>query len=318
VQRSETSSGGGACPFYSALDFGFEVSGERIKDNGEDSYLFAFTPENGVVGVFDGCGGSGSRRYESYRGKTGAYMGSRAVAGAARDWFLDGASRLTASELKERINAYLGLCMRHGGGGSGLKGSLVKDFPTTLAMIAATAAGKQIAASCLWAGDSRCYLLDEDGLRQLTEDDLRIKDPMENLRSDGALLNTVSASENFEIHRRALRPEKPCLLFAATDGCFGYFSTPMEFEHLLLDSLSRASCVSEWEMRIAAALDRVAGDDYTMSGMALGFGSFEKLKNSLERRRVELYTRYIRKLNGLSREEKTALWREYREHYMAV
>ena len=57
----------------------FSISGEMIPQNGEDSYLYSFNENKGLVGVFDGCGGIGSRRYEILNGKTGAYIASRIV-----------------------------------------------------------------------------------------------------------------------------------------------------------------------------------------------------------------------------------------------
>lgn len=50
----------------------FSISGEMIPQNCEDSYLYSFNENKGLVGVFDGCGGIGSRRYEILNGKTGA------------------------------------------------------------------------------------------------------------------------------------------------------------------------------------------------------------------------------------------------------
>lgn len=50
----------------------FSISGEMIPQNGEDSYLYSFNENKGLVGVFDGCGGIGSRRYEILNGKTGS------------------------------------------------------------------------------------------------------------------------------------------------------------------------------------------------------------------------------------------------------
>ncbi len=41
----------------------------------------------GLVGVFDGCGGIGSRRYEILNSKTGAYIASRIVGECVAEWF---------------------------------------------------------------------------------------------------------------------------------------------------------------------------------------------------------------------------------------
>ena len=301
--------------FYSALDFCMEVCGEKIADNGEDSYLYMISPQGAIAGVFDGCGGAGARKYENYRNKTGAFMASRIAAGAARDWFLTGNAAEDPEGFQRKAEEYLALCKEIGGGASALKSSLSKDFPTTAAVVVTALGADQLNALCLWAGDSRCYLLDETGLKQLTDDDLDGLDPMENLTSDGVLTNVISASKHFTVHQRAIGLRRPGFLFAATDGCFGYLSTPMEFEYLLLKTLFEASSVEQWERNIDALLCGIAGDDYTLSGLSFGFGSLENMKALLQDRYRMLTETYIRGLRDKSYEEKVALWQRYRTDY---
>lgn len=310
---------GSSHDFLSALDFSIEVFKEKIAGNGEDSYLYFADRNGGIAGVFDGCGGSGAKRYEKFQGKTGAYMASRAVSGAAKDWFqsvLNGEERADDPEsLKIKIKAYLDLCKAVGGSASAFKGSLSKDFPTTAAIILATAAEGRVQAACMWAGDSRCYMLNSEGLKQLTKDDINGFDAMENLSADAAITNAISASKDFLIHQKTITLSTPCILFTATDGCFGYFSTPMEFEYLLLSTLLEADTVAEWEAKISAVLQEVAGDDYTISGMSLGFGTFANLKKAFISRSKKLYEVYIAKIRDMSYEEKLAKWHIYREEY---
>ena len=302
----------------SAFDFVLEVFKEKIPNNGEDSYLYMFSPRNGIFGVFDGCGGSGAKKYEKYQGRTGAYMASRVVSGATRDWFIDydlGKGTNDPAALKQRIKQYLALCREIGGGTTSIKGSMSKDFPTTAAIISVSTDNRSVYATCLWAGDSRCYLLDAEGLKQLTEDDLGGLDAMENLTADGVLTNVISSSKDFELHHKRITITRPALLFSATDGCFGYFSTPMEFENLLLYSLCYSENVEEWERSISAVLEEVAGDDYSLSGFAVGFGSFAKLKHSFEKRYSDLDDTYIKELEDKAQDEKLALWSSYKSTY---
>lgn len=66
----------------------FSISGEMIPQNGEDSYLYSFNENKGLVGVFDGCRRNRiSRRYEILNGKTGAYIASRIVGECVAEWF---------------------------------------------------------------------------------------------------------------------------------------------------------------------------------------------------------------------------------------
>lgn len=301
--------------FLSELDFGIEICRAKNEGRGEDSYLFLFTQQDGIAGVFDGCGGSGAKRYEKYGNRTGAYMASRVTAGAARDWFLDPNAERSSAGFKEKAREYLSICNRVGGGKTSFKGSMIKDFPTTAAFILSSTEGDKVSATCMWAGDSRCYLLDENGLKQLTDDDLNGFDAMQNLSADGALTNVITATRDFSVHERQIRVKKPAILFSATDGCFGYISTPMEFEQLLLSSLQASESVREWEKRMSDVLTEVAGDDYTMVGMSFGFGSFSNLKHMLAGRCRYLFEHYTRDIREKTIEEKTELWKAYMPTY---
>ena len=73
-----------------------------------------------------------------------------------------------------------------------------------------------------WCGDSRGYILDGNGLHQVTVDDVTVTDAMMNLREDAPMTNVASASRPYEIHRKQVQLSEPAVVFAATDGCFGY------------------------------------------------------------------------------------------------
>ena len=302
------------------VDFLFSFCGEKKPGNGEDSVLYSLNMSQALVGVFDGCGGSGASQYGGLQNKTGAYVASRAASAAYRDWFdsLEPGKEPHPQEIKARILEYLRLCESKGGsgGGSKLMGRMSKKLPTTAAVaIARPARGGLADVQLHWAGDSRVYLLDGQGLAQLTEDDLGGIDAMRNLSEDGVLTNAINLTTDFSIHSARITVGRPCLLFASTDGCFGYLSTPMEFEYLLLSTLQAAPNAAAWEKALEQAVGETAGDDYTVSGMALGFGSFDNLKRQLAGRTGELYRNYIRGLESCTKEEKQQLWEHYKDHY---
>ena len=168
----------------SVVDCSIECCQENKPKNGEDSYVRALNVVAGIVGVCDGCGGSGSKKYTRYLGRTGAYMASRAVSAATKDWFYDFCDGKCSDEhpeisLKTKMVQYLSICRDEGGEDSALKGFMSKDFPTTASVIVTWKTTDALDVLCLWAGDSRCYMLNDEGLFQLTEDDLDIKDAME-------------------------------------------------------------------------------------------------------------------------------------------
>ena len=297
---------------------------EKIEGLGEDSFCYAVNENGTMLGVFDGCGGAGAKEYPAFGNKSGAYMASRAAAGAARNWFTQTYTRSEADTarcagtLKEAINAALAVCKDNCGAGAGtkMKGSLFKAFPTTAAIAICSSESGEMYADIFWAGDSRVYMLDGCGLAQLTADDLSGDiDAYENISNDAVLTNVINSSADFTIHSRRVRLNMPCVVFCASDGCFGYIPSPMEFEYMLLDALDRAASVTEWEDLIGGQLAETSGDDYTLAAGVFGYGSFDALKEHFSARAEELYRSYIEPLESGGTSTADELWQEYRENY---
>ena len=153
-------------------------------------------------------------------------------------------------------------------------------------------------------------MLNKQGLHQLTADDLDGQDAMSNLLNDGVMTNVISAGSPFELHRKDFSFNYPCVLISATDGCFGYLNSPMEFEYLLLDTLCSASSLYEWKTALYDAFDSVAGDDFTLCVGACGFKDFNDMKKAFLSRRLYVKEKYID-----SETDKTVLWEEYKKDY---
>ena len=318
--------------FAQKLDFRILVAGEMVKDHGEDNFYSVMGENCAVAAVFDGSGGIGSRKYPKYMDHTGAYMASRAVSGALHDWFhesmeksMEGSGsglakgREAAAQMKEYMLRAMRVVGKYGGETSRIFGTMVKDFPTTaaIAVVRDTEDGTEI--QCFWAGDSRVYLLDRNGLAQLTEDDLEGKNAMSNLQSDGALTNVVSLDSSFEIHySRPLRfrEKEAYSIFAASDGCFGYVPTPMDFEDLLLGTLEESQSVNSFERKLDENIRSIAGDDYSLAWISFGYGDYPQMKEVLKARRQLLQKDYIQPMvedSSLEMQEK--LWTKYRVSY---
>ena len=298
------------------IDFLMTFCEEKKENNGEDAEKHALNREAALISVFDGCGGAGARVYQELHNKTGAYIASRAAADALEDWFdqEDPAGR-TAEDLKQRIVENLNTAASLTEEPTQLLGMISKKLPTTMAAAVCAAGQNVVHIDLYWAGDSRVYLLDQDGLKQLTEDDLGGIDAFENLSEDGALTNMINLSTAFTIHTGSITMRKPGFVFAATDGCFGYLPTPMDFEYLLLKTLEQASSAYEWEQSLRGEIQEVAGDDYTLSGIALGYQSFSALKEALRPRTGHIFSRYIKDADRDDKEAGRADWLEYKEAY---
>ncbi len=302
------------------IDFSLTFCHEMVENNGEDACFSQVSDKYAAACVFDGCGGLGSKNYAAFGGKTGAYMASRLVSGATQGWF----STLSPEHLRiedyrrfidyayETVNRYADT------GGPVIKGSMKKAFATTIVSSILSVSNNTVYADFFWAGDSRGYVLDEKGLHQVTVDDIEGEDALSNLSGDGVLSNVAFYGGSYDVHSKKIALPEKCLVFSATDGCFGYLTTPMEFEHLLLDTLLHSDSAISWEKKIEEKLGKIAGDDYTLSLLAVGFGDFSSLKRYFYQRAGELQNEYVKKLEDVSEEEKVALWNKYKTDYYSI
>ncbi len=279
-----------------AADFFFTLREEKAPDQGESSYVYALNEGGALLGVFDGRSRPGAATYEKLKNKSEGYLAARAASAAYLDWFehLSPGQEGSARELKPRLRQFLHLCdswKERGGKEEGAR------LASTAAVALARPARGRIDLQLQWAGDSRIFLLDGDGLARLTEDDV-----------PG---NLLCLGREFKLHSARLSMARPCLLFAANASFCRSRETEMELEYLLLSSLQRADSVKSWEPAVTAEL----GSGACLTGMALGFGSFDNLKKQTAARAGELYRSYIRGLGSCSEEEKLRLRQQYGAGY---
>ena len=299
----------------------FLICQDKICDKGEDSYLLNVNENAAFFGVFDGCGGIGSRIYQEYGNRTGAYIASRAVSSTLADWFLEwsesASGREPEAEIRERIDCALQAYSSAVESRSMLKGNMKKEFPTTLACgIAGYDSGrKRLTADFIWCGDSRGFSLDAGGLHQWTKDDVYRQDAMSNIRNDGALTNVVSASHAYELHSIRGEWDAPVMLFAATDGCYEYPPSPMHFEYVLLNCLQISESLAEWEDRVKREIGACAGDDFTLCGGLFGFENYAAVQAYYRARGNQLQRDYIDRFSRGDDKNNLELWEQYRTQY---
>lgn len=303
-------------------------SEEKKKGMGEDYFSYSYPDKchnnSTFIAVFDGCGGIGAKRYmtdiDTY---TGAYLASRACAYKTSEYYDENGSfrfdEQDAVQLKSEYKKILSdIKNKYSNGGFGLKGSLAsKSFPTTASVISVKYENKTLFAEFLWVGDSRGYVLDDFGLKQITKDDLYGDvDALSNISNDAGLSNVINSDTDFEIHSRFIKTSKPSLFISATDGCFGYLPTPMHFEYVVLNSICQSNSVNEFEDRIKSFLAKVSGDDFTIGIIAAGFESFDSMRMYFLRRENYVYDNYIKYLDGSDNDEvKSELWEKYKKDY---
>lgn len=309
-----------------------EITGEITEGKGEDCCLADFSESGVVFAVFDGCGGIGSEQYGGpFQNHTGAYLASRTAASAFRKWFscefAPGSVRLTPDNLPpvcQEVRGFLraeldeaGKLVRSSDGQEGLriKGSMYKLLPTTASMVVGQYQDNQVNLYYLWAGDSRGYLLNKRGMMQITLDDTsRGLDAWDSLFEDQTLTNMLSADSDFHLHACHLLSDLPLLAIAATDGCFDYLPTPMDFEHLILGSLMNSGNYDEWLRAVDAGLKETAGDDYAMEIGVFGFSDFQDVKDYFRERELSLGST-LKLLSLFDEEQSREEWNYYKQLY---
>lgn len=310
-----------------SLDFIISFCRDKISGHGEDSYCYSFCDTAGLLGTFDGCGGAGAKTHSCYSNYTEAYMASRFCAGSFYDYFRSlfpgnyDPSRLSEEVFTPRtLERLVKFSPPKDENGFQIRGSSIRTLPTTaaVALIQQENDGTTL-VTAIWAGDSRVYVLDANGLAQLTVDDTTVTDPMINIYEDGILKNIMCSDKPVKLHCTTIRMDQPFIVFSATDGCFGYLSTPMEFEGLFLETLLATKCAADWEGKLAESIGSVAGDDHTLCLAAYGFGNYPALQRHFANRLTYLQERYLCHVSNMlleDRESRFKLWESYRDNYM--
>ena len=304
--------------FLDILGTHFLICTDKVEGNGEDSGLEYYNRCAGLIGAFDGCGGLGFKVSPAANNKTEAFLASRSVGNALKLWFEHccDSRKWDLDLLKQLILINLEHCKAYSNDDSFvIKGTLLKSYPSTLAAVVSYPKRKKIMTQHIWAGDSRTFILDINGVGQVTRDDIRGGDAMVNLTNDGSLTDVVSLSGDFVLHSKTIELSRPSVLIAATDGCFGYVPSPMEFEYILLSSLHQSGNSAEWQEILREEFSSRSGDDQTIAVEAIGFESFREMKKYFLNR-----CRYIGEIgafleNDVDEMVIQELWNGYKSNY---
>lgn len=297
---------------------------------GEDSFTLFSDRLGTLLCAADGCGGLGSRRYETLGNHTGAFVASRLVTRAFSNWagerhpmpLTQEEGIVLKRELESDLDGILtGFNSKHCpvNKSNRIVGSMQRRLPTTLCAAVTEEGGATWRDVCfLWAGDSRGYVLDENGLHQCTQDHLRgSPDAFDSLYRDVPLGGYLSADQPSCLSLRRLRAALPCVILVATDGAFGCLRTPMEFEMLLLNTLHSAVSWESWQRKLHNQFKKLAHDDATLLWQPCGFPDFAAIKQRMAPRRELLQKRFITPVRRKRQDAgfAHAKWLEYREDY---
>lgn len=308
--------------FLNELDSVNVLYSEAVEGKGEDSHFAGYCEDSALIGVFDGSGGLGARKYDSYQKNTGAYMASHVLSPALKRWFDLRTYRncSDSDQLTNSMNHYfmqnLKLCEQNASGYLKLKGSMVRDFPSTAAIAFVRHEGRQMRLYSIWAGDSRVYCLNKSGMKQITEDDSE-GDAFESLLNGAAMTNVISSDGRYRLHCKIMNINEPMIIIVASDGAYGYVHTPMDLEYLIVSTICKSEYPEEFRTRLYDELHKRAGDDMSFAYIAVGYGSFKTLRESFRSREKKLKKEYIDLLENRRNDLQLAadLWQKYRGEY---
>ena len=286
----------------------FSVWMERKENHGEDAPPLM---SDHALAVCDGMGGAGAIKcVVNGLDRAGAYFASREVSKVFNQFVEENQEKLFASLdanedlskysllLHDQIQKGLNDFVERNGIDFKIKGTFFKLLPTTLAGVAYRETKDNVDAVVFWVGDSRVYGLDPVvGLLQLSRDDLEgDADAMENLMDDARMDNCISLTEEFKVHMNVVKLNKPTILFAATDGCFGYLPSPLHFEDLFYNAMNNIKSGSKdlegMSERLLEVFKMTASDDCTVSAKAFGLTP-AKIKDTYNFRRQALKDNYL-------------------------
>lgn len=335
----------------------FTIWIENRPDKGEDalpSLQLNNTQTKGILAVYDGLGGAGSKvyAYNNVLGeeeqRSGAYLASRLAKQVTEQYFDEWMTNtpslsFSVAQLKDQLASTFAERIKIlDKNPSKLRSKLIKRLPTTIAGVYFESTGQNmVQLTCFWAGDSRCYLLTANGLKQLSVDDLNGNpDALENLTLDATISNCVDAEGHYRLNSLEMTVNEPVILITATDGCFGYVNSPAHFEYLLLKTLVQSQYdIEAWKERLEESLLTIAGDDVSMSVLALGMKTLEDWKIYFYERFKKVQVDYvlpldeaeanitqlskqegflpvkIEQLEEQKRELKEQLWEKYKINY---
>ncbi|MBR1784870.1 MAG: hypothetical protein IJ760_05475 [Bacteroidales bacterium] len=277
-----------------------EFNIQKKDEAGEDSdpiYIFDDKKGIGLLCVFDGLGGAGARLYENSKTHvthTAAWVASRTLREVVNALFLmclresdpiaEFLNRFDEKYIKEQMRGLTADWRVYLKPGEeppqGLRfNSLTSEFPTTVAGCLFKADGDActVEATTFWVGDSRVYLFNPDGMYFLTTDDADAPngDPFAPENMDLKMAQTVCLDKPFKVNvekplRLHFSADRPLLLMAATDGCFGYFTNPILFEQMVRTTIV-AETPEQWGLQLREGImSNGFHDDISMAAVVIG------------------------------------------------
>lgn len=237
--------------------------------------------------VFDGLGGKGGKPRTNAAGereleaKIASSVSAKALKKLLKER-LDGWSSLiqnerhrsdTPDEIATEITVALNDALQ-----AAAKEWNADTLPTTISgWLLFPLPDKTFYALAIWAGDSRCYTIDDRCMKLYTQDDTaenQRADAMEELMLSGspAISNRLGVDKKVRLNHTSLIVDHRILLLTCSDGIYGYVLSPMHLEYYLRnlgaeDSVERM--VAVWN-KFFLDSNLLQDDSATLEGIFVG------------------------------------------------
>lgn len=210
--------------------------------------------------------------------------------GETQDQYIKSLGKELANTIQTKLSVFtkrMGLELE-----SKTTGSYLLPTTLTIALTNETASGVDVLY--LWAGDSRGYLWNVNGLAQITDDHER----------DETMTNLITLTKPFQLETRLLTGlTKPVMLFNATDGCYKCpcFASPFDLEYIILQAINLSKDFVEVRDNLDKQFAAIGthDDSNTMALTTFGYDSFDSLKAAVAQRLKYLQENIIEKLPGI-------------------
>lgn len=163
-------------------------------------------------------------------------------------------------------------------------------LPSTLVIALAEEHDEDVDVLYLWAGDSRGYLWDTDGLAQITDDH----------EQNETMTNLITLTKPFAIEARLLTVKKPVVLFNASDGCYKCpcFSSPLDLEYSLLQGFAGADGFEKASELLDGTFAEIGthDDSNTIALASFGYADYTALLVDIQKRMDSIKETYISKM----------------------
>lgn len=273
--------------------------------------------------VCDGLGAGGQNKH-TINGEThtSAYYGSRLLSQICSEYYKENydvifenmknkeALSHIVDELKATIKKQLDEFVDEHKLVKTIKGKSIKLLPSTLSSMLFKVNDDSVDVVVISAGDTRAFVLTpQNGLQQLSKDD--VDDDVDAFEKATIVNNNICQDRDFTLNFRCYTLKMPCILFVCSDGCYDYFSSPMEVEYLF-DAAFNAWFSTE-SVKSGAFGEKLGDfianrsklqDDCSMAGAVIGCQDDTALRQELKVRAREIETKYIKPFDSIDKESK--------------